>query len=152
MGMALTGNDTISLNGRVFADFADGNCAELKFPNGIAKVKIGKNGNAIFAQDNTGQMSELTLKLLRGSSDDQYLNAQMTAQQLNFAGSVLQFGEFIKKVGDGSGNITSDTYVMSGGIFTKIPEAKTNAEGDTDQSTVLYTIQFANQPAIRAIS
>jgi len=61
-------------------------------------------------------------------------------------GTVLAFGQFIKKIGDGAGNILSDTYVMSGGVFTKPVEAKTNVEGETDQSIALYTMKFANAP------
>lgn len=151
-GIALSGNDTVNISGRVLADLADGNCAELKFPNEIANVKIGKNGNAIYGLNTTGQQSELTLRILRASSDDQYLMGLLNAQQLNFAGTVLATGQLIKKIGDGQGNITSDTYIMEGGVFTKIPEAKTNVEGDTEQSVSIYMIKFANSPTVRAIT
>lgn len=149
--IALTGNDTTIINGRIINDLADGSCVEVKFPNSIAKVKIGKNGNAIYALDATGQMSEATIRVLLGSNDDQFLNGLLNAQQANFAGTVLALGQFSKKVGDGKGNITSVTYSMAGGVFTKIPEAKSNVEGDIEQSVAVYMIQFANQPAVRAI-
>lgn len=149
---ALSGNDTISINNRVFADLASGDVVMIKFPNEISNVKIGKNGNAIYGLNTTGQQSEAEIHLIRGSADDQFMNALLTAQQNNFAGTVLLNGVFIKKLGDGLGNITSDTYVMSGGVFTKIPEAKSNVEGDTAQSEVIYTVKFANQPAVRAIT
>src|SRR3954470_13943084 len=108
--IALSGNDTLSINTRVLTDLADGMCAELKFPNEIAVPKIGKNGNAIYGLNTTGQMSEVTIRLLRASSDDQFLLGLLNAQQQNFAGTVLLQGQFIKKIGDGQGNITSDTY------------------------------------------
>jgi hypothetical protein len=76
----------------------------------------------------------------------------LNGQQNNFAATVLVTGQFIKKLGDGKGNITSDTYNMAGGVFTKIVAAKTNVEGDTDQSIAEYTIKFANQPNVRAIT
>lgn len=151
-GIALSGNDTIQINNRVLVDLGDGDCVDFKFPNTIAKAKIGKNGNAIYSLDTTGQLSEATIRILTGSSDDQYLNGLLNAQQSNFAGTVLQTGQFIKQIGDGQGNITSVTYVNAGGIFTKIPEAKNNAEGDTNQSVTIYTIQFTNQPTVRAIT
>ena len=59
-------------------------------------------------------------------------------------------GQFVKKIGDGQGNITSDTYVCSGGVFTKQVEGKSNVEGDTEQSTATYTVKFSNAP--RAIT
>lgn len=150
--VALSGNDTIIINNTVLSDLADGNCVELTFPNDIANVKIGKNGNAIYGLNTTGQMSEAKIRVLRGSPDDQTLNGFLNSQQANFAATVLAFGQFIKKIGDGAGNITSDTYTMSGGVFTKIPEAKTNVEGETEQSVTIYTIKFANQSNVRAIT
>jgi hypothetical protein len=55
--VALSGNDTININGRILFDLADTNCVELTFPNDIANVKIGKNGNAIYGLNTTGQLS-----------------------------------------------------------------------------------------------
>lgn len=150
--VALSGNDTIQISARVLANLADGNVVELKFPNEIANVKIGKNGNAIYGLNTTGQQSEATIRVIRGSSDDQFLNGLLNAQQANFAATVLATGQFIKKLGDGQGNITNDTYVMAGGVFTKIPEATSNVEGDALQSVAIYTIKFANQPNVRAIT
>lgn len=150
--IALSGNDTININNRVLADLADGNVVELSFPNDIANVKIGKNGNAIYGLNTTGQMAETKIRVIRGSADDQFLNGLLSAQQNNFAGTVLMIAQFIKKLGDGAGNITSDTYVLSGGVFSKVPEAKSNVEGETEQSVSIYTIKWANQPSVRAIT
>ena len=144
--VAITGSDTIALNNRVFADLADGDVATLTFPNDIMNVKTGKDGNSIYGFNATGKNAELKLKLIRGSADDKFLNSLLAQQQLNPAGFNLMIGQFIKKVGDGQGNITSDIYICSGGVFTKVPEAKSNVEGDIDQSTVMYTIKFSNAP------
>lgn len=144
--VALSGNDTATLNNHVFADLADGNCIELTFPNDIANLKTGKNGNTIYGLNESGKQCEVKLRILRGSADDKFLNNLLTQQQANFAGFALMIGQFIKKIGDGLGNITSDTYILSGGVFVKIPEAKTNVEGETDQSIALYTIRFSNAP------
>lgn len=148
--VALSGSDTISLNNHVFADLADGNCVELTFPNDIANVKTGKNGNSIYGLNESGKQCEVKIKVLRASTDDKFLNNLLAQQQNNFAGTVLLIGQFIKKIGDGQGNITSDTYVMSGGVFTKQVEGKTNVEGETDQSIAMYTVKFSNAP--RAIT
>ncbi len=144
--IALSGADTVNLNNRVFADFAEGNIAELTFPNEIANVKTGKNGNSIYSLNESGRQAEFKLRLLRGSGDDKFLLGLLNSQQNNFAGSVLLIGRFIKKIGDGKGKITNDTYICSGGIFTKIPEAKTNVDGEAEQSVVVYTFKFSNAP------
>lgn len=145
---SLTGNDTIVLNNRVFTDLADGDVVTLSFPNEIANVKTGKNGNSIYGFNATGKQCELKLRVIRGSDDDKFLNSLLVSQQANFAGFPLMIGEFVKKIGDGLGNIKSDTYIMSGGIFSKIPEAKSNAEGDTSQSVSEYSLKFSNSPRI----
>jgi hypothetical protein len=147
---ALSGNDTIVLNNKSLVDLADGNCVELTFPNDISQVKTGKNGNSIYSLNFTGRQCELKVRVIRGSSDDQFLNNLLAQQQANFAGFPLMIGQFIKKIGDGSGNVASDTYILGGGVFTKIPEAKTNAEGEAEQSVVVYTMKFSNSPRVIA--
>jgi hypothetical protein len=146
--IALSGSDTITINNRIFSDLADGDCVTLTFPNDIANVKTGKNGNSIYGLNESGKQSELKIKVVRGSSDDKFLNNLLSIQQQNFAGFNLLIGQFIKKLGNGAGQITSDTYIVSGGVFTKQVEAKTNVEGDTDQSTSTYTIRFSNSPRV----
>lgn len=146
--IALSGNDTMVVNNRIFADFADGNVAELTFPNDIATVKTGKDGNSIYGLNETGKQAELKCRLIRGSADDKFLNGLLAQQQQNFAGFPLMIGQFIKKIGDGAGNIKSDTYIMSGGVFTKQVEAKSNVEGESEQSVSIYTIKFSNAPRV----
>lgn len=146
--ISLTGNDVQIINNRVLTDLADGDCAVLTFPNDIATLKTGKNNNTIYAINQTGRQVELSLRLIRGSADDKFLNNLMAQQNGNFAGFVLLTGEFIKKIGDGEGNIQSDTYILSGGIFKKQIDAKNNVEADTEQSVSIYTLMFANSPRV----
>lgn len=142
----LTGSDSVVLNNRVFSTLIDGNCAELSFANEIAAVKTGKDGNSIYALNQTGNQADFKLRIVRGASDDQFLNGLLASQQANFAGFPLIIGNFIKKLGDGQGNITSDTYILSGGVIMKNVDAKTNAEGDTDQSVSEWNLKFSNAP------
>lgn len=144
LSLSLTGNDTLKLRDRVFADFADGDYAVLTFPNDIAALKTGKDGNTIYALNETGRQAELVLRVLRGSSDDKFLQNLLAAQKNDFSGFVTLEGELVKRVGDGKGNITNDTYLVTGGVFTKNVEVKSNAEADTEQSVAIYTIQFGN--------
>lgn len=146
----LSGADTINLNNRVFVDLAIGNCVEITFPNGIATVKTGKNGNAIFGLNETGRQADVKIMVLRGTDDDKFLNNVYSQQLANFAAFPLMIGEFIKKLGDGAGNITNDTYILAGGIIEKAPEAKMNVEGDVEQSVTHWNLKFAN--AVRVIT
>lgn len=148
--VALSGADTVMINNRIFADLADGEVAGLTYPNGISNVKTGKNGNSIYSLNESGKQCDFKIRVIRGSADDKFLNNLLAMQQANFAGFVLMIGEFVKKIGDGRGNIASDTYIMSGGVFEKQVEAKSNVEGDTEQSVSTYAIKFSNAPRIIA--
>ena len=150
MSVALSGKDSFVLNGRVFSDFADGDIVTLTFPTGIAEAKTGKNGNTIYAQNESGKICEVAVRLIRGTPDDQYLQGLFASQQANFQGFVLMAGEFVKLIGDGKGSVSRDTYIQSGGIFTKQPEAKSNAEGDVAQSVIVWHLKFSNAPRIIA--
>ncbi len=71
---SLTSQDTIKINGRILNDLMDGDCVTITYPNDLMKVKTGKNGNSIYSYDYSGQQAEVTLRVLRGSGDDKYLN------------------------------------------------------------------------------
>ena len=147
--VSLSGNDTVLLGNRVFTDVADGDYFTFTFPNELAAVKTGKNGNSIFALNATGKQAEATLRLIRRSSDDKFMDALLQQQLNDFAGFSLLLGVFVKRAGDGQGNVTNDTYRMAGGMFSHQVDAKSNAEGDTDQSVSVYRLRFTN--AERAI-
>lgn len=143
---SMSGNDTVVINNRNFADFADGNVVELTFPSDIAQVKTGKNGNSIYGLNETGKQCEVKIRVIRASADDKFLNNLLVLQQANFAAFPLMIGQFIKKIGDGLGTVTSDTYILSGGVFTKQVEGKSNVEGETEQSVSIYMLKFSNAP------
>jgi len=146
--VAMTGADTVKINNRILSDFAEADCVKLTYPNEIANVKTGKNGNSIYGFNESGKQCELELRLIRGSDDDKFMNNLLAAQQNNFAGFTLMIGEFVKRIGDGQGNVLSDTYIMSGGIFSNQPEAKSNVEGDVEQSVTIWKLKFSNAPRV----
>jgi hypothetical protein len=142
----MSGADSILINDRVLFDLADGDVAVLTFPTDIAQVKTGKNGNSIYGLNESGKQCELKIRVIRGSADDKYLNGLLAGQQNNFAGTVLIVGFLWKLIGDGKGNVTSDKYTLSGGVFNKQTEAKSNVEGDATQSVAEYHLKFSNAP------
>ena len=148
--MRLVGNDTIILDGRTFADFGSGEIGKISFSTDIATVKTGKNGNAVFASNESGNQATLELRLLRGSSDDKTLNTKLQSYKSDSVLFVLMTGSLVKRVGDGAGKVTNDTYILSGGVFTKNVEVVSNVEGDVEQALSVYTMQFAVAP--RAIA
>lgn len=141
--MTLTGEDTIILNEAVLTDLADGDVGTLDFPNDIMAMSTGKNKNTIFAKDESGCNAELVIRVPRGSSDDKRLNGLFQSQENNFTGFVLLSGAVVKRLGDGAGNITYDTYPLEAGMFRRAIDVASNVNGDTNQGVSVYTIRFA---------
>jgi len=141
---SLTGSDTAIIGGVSLIDVADGDWFTLTFPNQLAEVKTGKNGNSIFALNATGLQAEATARVIRGSFTDKQLDSILQEQLQDFSSFQLLAGHFVKRAGDGNGNVTSDTYDTSGGIFTHNVDAKSNADGDTEQSVSVYRFKFSN--------
>lgn len=142
--VSLTGSDVIVIDGRVLNDLADQDAVTLTFPNDLAAVKASKNGNTIYAFNETGRLVECNVRVLLGSADDKFLNSRMQEMKNGFSDFILLTGSFVKRTGDGKGNISSAVYQISGGIFKKQIEAKTSAEGDAEQSVAVYMMTFGN--------
>lgn len=148
MSVSLTGDDTIILSklgdqDRVMKDFADGDTAMLDVPNNLVELKSGKNQNAIVAFNASGQNVTVQLRIIRGSADDKFLNSEITSYKNNRPGYVMLTGQFIKRVGDGTGTITNEIYRFVNGLVQKYPTVKENMDGDTEQAVAIYTLIFS---------
>lgn len=139
----LTSDDTLTMFDRIFNDLADDDTCAITFPNDIVTVKTGKNQNTIFAKDEKGNNGEMVLRVMRGSSDDIFLQSVINASERDFVAQVLAEGQFVKRLGDGDGNVRSDVYTLSGGIITRKPDGKENVAGDTNQAVTVYNMKFA---------
>lgn len=144
----VTSNDTLVLNGRVMNDLAMGDVTQITFPNDLVSRKSGKNGNTIFAQNQQGQNGDLVLRLMRGSSDDQFMQSIIASSLSDFPSIELFKGSFSKRLGDGQGGIVNDVYSLNGGAISKQVEGKENVEGDVTQGESVYNIKFANAARI----
>lgn len=144
----VTSNDTLTLNGNVFTDLALDDVTSITFPNDLVTQKTGKNGNTIIAQNAPGQNANMTLRVMRGSDDDQFLQNILTASLGDFPSTPLINGSFVKKLGDGAGNIKRDTYQLAGGTISKIPDGKENVSGDVTQGEAIYLIKFPSATRI----
>lgn len=147
---ALSGNDSMTFyigsDSRVINDGADGDVVAIDYPNDITGMKIGKNGNTLYSINQTGRECDVTLRVVRASSDDAYFNDLYESMIADLPSFVLMNAQFVKRIGDGNSNITRDIYQLSGGVFTKKPAAKENQEGDIEQSVTIYTMKFSNAP------
>lgn len=139
---ALTGDDQIIINQVPLNDFPDGDIGTLSIQNTVAEMTTGKDANTIFALNEAGRNAVLTIRVLMSSSDDKRLNG-LIPQANKFASYSLVEGSIIKQVGDGSGNISYNTYLLSGGMVNKLPDIKINVNGDGQQAVVEYQIMFA---------
>lgn len=148
--IGLAGSDTLVLNGNLFQGLADGNVVDITFPNNIANMKTGKNGNTIYAYNAQGANAEMKLRLLRGSQDDITMSNIIIQQNANFSNTIPISGTFVKKIGVQGGTLTADTYILSGGIMTKNVPGKSNVDGDVEQAVSEYTIMFAS--AVRVLA
>lgn len=140
---SLTGADQVILNDIPVKDFANGDIGTLEVPNDLFTMTTGKDGNTIFALNEAGNNATLTLRLMISSLDDKRLNG-LIPKSGDFASTILVNGSVIKAVGDGKGNLSSNVFMLQGGMIQRIPATKINVDGDTDQAIVEYVIPFAN--------
>lgn len=140
---ALTGNDTVILNDRVIKDMADGSIVEIAYQNDRVGITTGKNDNTVYAENRTGSNAVLTLRVIRGSADDRWLNGLSILQNKDLPTFKLMNGSFTKRIGDGYGSLSYDNYVLIGGVFQRYPDVQENLQGETEQGSAIYTIIFA---------
>lgn len=140
----LTGEDVFIINDKpLILDTANGDIVTVDFPNDLVTLTTGKNTNTIYAKNESGSQVDVVCKVMRGSGTDKDLNGLLSQQERDFVGFTLMNGAFVKRLGDGAGNVTYDTYSLTGMVFTKKSGAKANTDGDSDQATVTYTMKAA---------
>lgn len=140
---ALTGNDNFILNDHVFYDLTDGSTIEIAYQNDRVGISTGKNNNTVFSENRTGSNAVATIRVVRGSKDDTFLNGLSIQQDRDLPSFPLMNGSFSKRVGDGTGVVRFDNYVLLGGAFQRFPDVQENLVGETEQGTTVYTIIFA---------
>lgn len=146
---ALTGSDTIVINGAPLTDFPDGDVAKITYDTDNVTVKVGKNGNTMYVQNEAGRKAKLEIRLMRGSGDDVRLASLQKIQNDNLPAFVLMSGLLNKAIGDGAGHVTNDQYNLTGGVFTKPVEVTSNVEGEKEQAVSVYMTEWA--AAVRVV-
>lgn len=137
----LTGDDSLIIDDiPINDDFPHGDSCVIDFGSTLASIATGKDLNTVFAKDESGNNFRMTLRVLRNSKSDIYLNGKQLLQTEDFPSFVLLTGAFSKRLGDGKGNVTYDGYTLNGMIFEKKVAAKANLNGDTEQGVSTYTL------------
>lgn len=140
----LSGSDTLQIAGRTITSVCGGDWGKLTFPQDTVQMDIGKNANAVYSYDFRGEKGRFELMLLRASDDDGFLQSQFVTMRQDFSAFILLVGQFIKRYGDGNGNIRREVVKLAGGVFVKRIEASSNAQGDTKQAIAVWTMDFAS--------
>lgn len=142
MSDVYTGKDTIIIDGRLIEDLANGKVVEARFPNNISNSEVGKNGSSINTYIANGVLCEITLRVLIGSKTDQYLTLRKSQWENDPASFVALTGQFIKRVGDGTGTTKKIELNLEGGVFTKNVEMEEDTTGDLEQAVAIYSFRF----------
>ena len=142
MGLTnMTGDDSLIINDRpIHPDFAGGDTVTLDFPNDLLGIETGKNKNTIYAKNETGANFTCTFNVMRGGAVDKFLNGLKAQQDNDFVGFTLMNGAFTKRLGNGLGKSTYDTYVLRGMAFQKNVPVKGNTSGDVEQGKAQYVL------------
>jgi len=141
MAMALLGKGVLILGSaepRVFADFANGNFLGLEFGNQVSTREQGRGGS-IIAYNTNAKQATLTLRLIKGSPDDVHLNGVLSDYDRSPETFVLLAGSVSLKLGNGSGDITTENYILSEGSFINKPAFTTDTEGDAESGVSVWT-------------
>ena len=149
MNASLTGQDTLKLNDTIIDELANAENVLITFPNELFNLEIGKNGVSLYSKIENGSIVEMTLRVKRAGKKDKFLNNILSSALNDFSSFILITGEFIKRFGDGLGNITSDIYFLKGGMISKLPDTRANADGDIEQTIAEYLIKFAKAKVIK---
>lgn len=140
---AITGDDTLTIYDRVITDFIDNDVSSITYENNLVDISTGKNQNTIYAKNETGNNATVVLRILKGSSDDRFLQSKLAIQDRDFASTQLANGEFVKRLGDGNGGIINEVTSLKGGIIERKVDTKSNTSGDTEQAVSVYNMRFA---------
>lgn len=128
----------------VLSDFADGTVAELAAPNELSSMTTGYNGNSLGAHNEPGRQRELSLRVVKGSTDDKRFNENYNLwknRDLRFRPLSMTF---TKNVAHEDGSVTNDKVTCYFGLPTGQPVQMSDMAGNTEQVVSVYTIRFGN--------
>jgi len=123
---------------RVFSDFANGNFLGLEFGNQISTREMGRGGSVISYNSNKKQAT-LTVRLIKGSPDDVFLNGVLSDYDRSPETFVLFAGSISMMLGDGTGSSTTENFLLTEGSFINQPNFTTDTGGDAESGVSVWT-------------
>jgi hypothetical protein len=134
-------NTTVTLNGRVFVDLANGDAVKIAFPNEVSSKTMGINKSSVIKQRMDKDSADVTIRVLKASTDDVFLNNALNQP------SPTIFGGSIKTNFSRDGVDGVDSYALENGTIMKRPEdTRNNVDGE---EIMEYSIAFVS--AVRMI-
>ena len=130
---------TLTLNGRRFTDFQEGDTIVLEFPNPATSKRRGVDGNYVVSKTSNGDECNLTLNLLKATDDDSFLNDAVNQDLPVVLEGSLQAG-FIRNGSEGI-----DSYSLEGGSITTKPTHTTNTIEGNDLMTYVINVATARR-------
>lgn len=127
---------SLTLNGFGVVDFIEGDILELAPVNPLTSHVNGAEGSLNINKRSDAGVHDLTLRVLKYSDSDVFLNEQMESE------SVVVFNGTLKEnfVKDGADGVES--WILENGSFTTRPtQTKNNQDGN---ATMEYVIRFRN--------
>ena len=140
--LSYTGNDLIEFNSRTLADFANGDVVTVTYPNEASGTAVGKDGNVIVVGNEQGRIANVTIRVVRGSADDKFLNSFVKLwynDRMSFVPASMTLTKMISV----DGSVTNDIMPLKFGVPAKgSPDYKVNVEGDVEQAVAVYNFRF----------
>ena len=127
---------TLTLNGRRFTDFQEGDTLVMEFPNPATSKRRGVQGNYNVSKTSNGDEMNLTINLLKASGDDAFFNGLLNQELPVVLDGSFQ-ASFVRDNVDGI-----DSYDLQGGTITTKPTHTTNTIEGND--LMAYVINFAS--------
>jgi hypothetical protein len=143
MSDVYSGNDTIEIDGKLIADFADGDVAVLSYPNQKISKISGDNGNTITVENASGRQAQLQLRILNNSKDFQYLQLRMSQQDTDLVSFASVKAVFTKITGDGNGKANKTVVSCFGGNFVNGIQLTKGKSGNVEVGVAVFTLLFS---------
>lgn len=137
----LVGRDVITIDGvDVTADMAEGDVMVISTSGEINTAGMTYNQQMVVAENRSGQIGQVTMRILRGSPTDKKFLASYTTYENDSPSFVCLQGMVEQRLGDGYGNVTSNYFSVSDMVFARKPSDVTvNANGQIEQTAREYT-------------
>jgi len=124
---------------RVFRDFANEDYLSLEFGNDDTEEEEGRGGLIIGDVINSDRAT-LTVRLVRGSPDDTFLQGLRSDYKRSPKTFVFMTGNASISHGNGDGTFTTENYLLTKGIFSKKPDFKGN-RGNTEAGIAVWVFK-----------